>query len=177
LFSERHGIALDKFFDAAGLRRSDYAKSMHESGFVIAYNTTPCIKGKHTIRNRYGRCVVCDPKQLAFNERAEKSGYVYVAFSRSKKLVKVGFTEDIKRRHSDLLRQSYAGAKDWSLEFLKKTQSAGRIEIEAHKILAPYLVKNAMYEWDGKLQNARETYSCSLEEVINVLEKLTEKNI
>ena len=104
-FSRRHGIPLDKFFDASGLRRADYASAMTAAGAIIAYNTKPCSKYGHTLRNKYGTCVVCDPKQLAFNSRAELSGWVYVAESKKGKFIKVGFTNEIGRRHSALISQ------------------------------------------------------------------------
>ena len=39
-FSERHGIPLDNFFDAAGMSKAEYARQMEAVGAIIAYNVT-----------------------------------------------------------------------------------------------------------------------------------------
>jgi hypothetical protein len=169
-FSERHGIPLDRFFDAAGMSKAEYSSQMASIGAIIAYNAEPCRKAGHLIRNRYGKCVVCDPKQIAFNQRAFEAGSVYAAFSPSKGLVKVGFTKDVRRRHNTLVRQRYAGVGDWELYYQKEAEDGGRRELEAKKKLARYAVKGLTYFWDGRTQEADEVYDCSKESAIRALE-------
>ncbi|WP_334511593.1 GIY-YIG nuclease family protein [Bradyrhizobium sp. AZCC 1693] len=169
-FSQRHGIPLDRFFNAAGMTKAEYARRMESIGAIIAYNVTPCSKAGHAIRNRYGKCVACDPKQIAFNQRALEAGSVYAAFSPSKGLIKVGFTKDVRRRHNALVRQRYAGAGDWELYYQKEAEDGGRREIEAHKELARYAVKGLTYFRDGRTQEADEVYECSKERAIRALE-------
>lgn len=41
-FSERHGIPLDRFFDAAGMTKAEYAREMESVGAIIAYNVVRC---------------------------------------------------------------------------------------------------------------------------------------
>jgi hypothetical protein len=169
-FSERHGIPLDRFFDAAGMTKAEYAREMESVGAIIAYNVTRCAKAGHAIRNRYGKCVACDPKQIAFNQRAFEAGSVYAAFSPSKGLIKIGFTKDVRRRHNTLVRQRYAGAGDWELYYQKEAEDGGRREIEAKKELARYAVKGLTYFLDGRSQEADEVYKCSKESAIRALE-------
>jgi hypothetical protein len=173
-FSERHGIPLDSFFDAAGLSKAEYARKMEAVGAIIAYNVKPCSRAGHSIRNRYGKCVVCDPKQIAFNQRASEAGSVYAAYSRSKGLVKVGFAKDVRRRHNVLVSHRYAGASDWELFYQSETRDdGGRREIEAHKALAQYAVKGLAYVWDGRTQVAREVYRCTKENAVEALDAVS----
>lgn len=160
-FSQRHNIPLDKFFNAAGMNKAEYTLAMAESGAIVAYNTTPCEKYGHTIRNIYGRCIVCNPAQIAFNDRANLGGWIYIAESDAGKFIKIGFTKNVNRRHADLIRNNYAGKNDWKLVYSAELSNAGRIEIEAHKRLAIYLVSGLTYQWDGKIQNSKEIFKCS----------------
>ena len=169
-FAARHKIAHEKFFDAAGMTRSVYIREMEINGAIIAYNVTPCQKFGHSIRNRYGSCVVCDPKQLAFSERASKSGFVYAMFSPSTNLIKVGFTNNVQKRDYSLVFQKYAGINDWVHFHARESKDAGRIEITAHKRLAKYKVSDLNYEWDGGFQQAKEVYKCSKSEAISAIE-------
>lgn len=168
-FSQRHGIPVDQFFDARGMSKAEYVRQMNVVGAVIAYNVSPCAKAGHSVRNRYGKCVACDPKQIAFNQRATEAGFVYAAYSPSKRLVKVGFTKNVRRRHNDLIRQRYAGASDWDLYYQKESMDGGRREIEAHKSLARYAVKGLTYVRDGRTQVADEVFQCSKQIAVEAL--------
>jgi T5orf172 domain len=173
-FSNRHNIPIDLFFDAHGMSLAEYGPKMEAMGSIIAYNVSPCAKAGHSTRNRYGKCVACDPRQLGFNQRAVKSGFVYAAFSMSKKLVKIGFATDVGSRHKALVSRGYAGASDWQIFYQKESERAARLEIDAQKAFAKSAVRGLTYFWDGKMQNAREVFSCTQSEVIDVLERLSE---
>jgi hypothetical protein len=113
------------------MTKVECAREMESVGAIVAYNVNPCSKAGHSIRNRYGKCVACDPKQIAFSQRVFEAGSVYTAYSRSKGLVKVGFAQDVGRRHNVLIRHQYAGASDWGNCFIKgnpKTEGGARLK-------------------------------------------------
>lgn len=144
-------------------------KEMERNGTILAYNVTPCVNAGHSLRNRYGKCIICNPKLLAFNNRADKAGFVYAAYSASARLVKVGFTENLSERHKALVSWKYAGCDDWKLFHSEEREDAGRLEIAAHKALAKYAALDLLYARDGKLQLAKEVYRCSKEDAVQAL--------
>ncbi len=165
LFLRQNGLSAQDLYDAKGAPKSVYSAEMERLGLTLAYNVTPCAKAGHRLRNKYGKCVQCDTRQLGFNSRASQPGYVYAAHSRSSNLIKVGFAADVERRHGVLNSQQYAGANDWRLFLSEFGSTAGRREIAIHKALKKYAVSGIFYKWDGKLQEAREVYRCPLETV------------
>jgi hypothetical protein len=108
---------------------------MKKLGKDIAINTTPCEKGGHTIRNRSGHCVICNPAHIAFQIRSSRSGFIYIARSFKLRACKIGFTENLDSRIDSLNRTKYAGVNDWKMNIAFQTQEAGRIEGEIRFVL------------------------------------------
>lgn len=171
-FSKQHRIPLEKFFNAAGMKRAEYSQKMQAKDAIIAYNVTPCQKAGHTIRNRYGKCVVCDPKQVTFNNRAYQPGFVYAAESPSTELIKVGFAKNVEKRHKILNSQKYAGVSDWELFYSNQSTDAGRKEIDLHNLLHRFAANGLFYIKDGQKQLAREVYRCTRDDFFGALNKI-----
>ena len=67
-FLETQKISLDKIFDATGLSKTEYHKSMKEMDKIIAIGVTPCAKFSHSMRTRNGHCVQCNTATIAFRK-------------------------------------------------------------------------------------------------------------
>jgi hypothetical protein len=91
-FLQSHNVRPEQIFNANGISRSDYRILMKRNGHIVAFNTNPCNSAGHKLRTRSGHCVMCNSAPLGFQKRNDLSGYVYVAGSKSGKLIKIGFS-------------------------------------------------------------------------------------
>lgn len=106
-YLERHGVALSEVLDASGMRTKKYKALMTLLDKRIAIGVTPCGSGGHTMRDSAGRCVECNPASFAFHNRYRQNAYVYVAGSKQKQIIKVGFSESPQDRGSHLITLGY----------------------------------------------------------------------
>jgi len=130
----------------------------------------PCRKARHRLRTRAGHCVQCNTSKIAYQARYSKTGYVYVAGSLAKQLMKVGCTESISGREKTLREQTYAGAGDWKILFAVFVEEHGRIEGNTSSDLKRYSTTETYWK-DGNRQTAREVFRCSLSVARNALEE------
>ena len=173
-FLAAHSIPLSKVFDAEGMRAKDYRALMREEEIPFACRTTPCQAGGHRLRTRKGHCVQCDPAKIAFMLRWNDPGAVYVAWSPSRRLVKVGSTRDATARISMLNGVAYGGANDWAIEFDAWCEDdAGVAEARIHAALAKWQAQ-ANY-WNGvRTVQCRELYRCGLEHALAVCSEVVD---
>lgn len=115
-FLEQQNISTDQVFDATGLSRTEYSEQMRAGGFRVATGVTRCGYGNHSLRSRAGHCVMCNPANSEFQKRYEISGDLYVFYSPSRRLVKVGVAGDAEERVISANKQAYGGIKDWKLK-------------------------------------------------------------
>ena len=171
-FLERHGIPLALTFDAVGLTRSEYGPLMKFQGKFAAYGVTRCQKEGHALRNRHGTCLRCFPATIAYIRRANSPGYVYIAQSKKRRLLKVGYSRDqVDNRLYIANCEAHGGASDWEKRLVSKSKIAGRIEIEVHKSLKEYSVSRAWVR-NGKEVEPREIYCCDYEHAKAALESV-----
>ena len=154
-FIYRHGIDVAKVFDATGLSKTEYGELMKEGGYVLAVGVTRCRKGNHSLRTRAGHCAICNPASIAFQSRQEISGDLYVLYSSSKRLVKVGVAGDAEERVVSANKQSYGNVDDWKLKFTVKVNNAGA-----------KFKKPRQFIKDGQYVLAQEIFSCSIKHAI-----------
>lgn len=169
-FLTRHGIELERVFDAYGLPRNLYQEIMREEGALIACRTNACRQG-HTLKTRSGHCPRCRPAALGFLKREEQRGFVYIAHSRSLGLCKVGFAVDPESRERSLNHSGYAGAVDWVVVGDQLTRVGGIDERRVHQALGAYRT-SAYYVRDGVLVRASETYACDVDVALDALSAL-----
>lgn len=144
----------------------DEAKALGKS--VLLHGS--CGKAGHRLKSRYGHCVQCDTSKLAYQARKSRAGCVYVAYSRSTKLTKVGFSSNISVREDKINFDAVGGVSDWRLVFYLKSQSAGEIEVGVHDKLAGLKV-DRNYVKDGKTQTSKECFDCfPLQAVDSIIE-------
>ena len=159
-FLETQKISLDKIFDATGLSKTEYHKSMKEMDKIIAIGVTPCAKFSHSMRTRNGHCVQCNTATIAFLERHYEKGYIYIAGSKNEEVIKVGFASDINNREESLNDEGYGEINDWKIIFQVMCKDAGKIEFRTHKKLNKYLI-NRSYLKNNKKNECYEIFSCS----------------
>jgi hypothetical protein len=126
-----------------------------------------------------GNCIGCDTSQLAFSGIIRKGGLVYLLYSESKNLIKIGFTGDKKKnplkRAESLNAEKYGEADDWTPKFYFLSLKAFKLEFKVAKLLTGK-IKNLFRKKDGKQQECDEIYSCSLQDGLEAMQKVAEEN-
>jgi hypothetical protein len=158
-------------FDATGMDRSQYQAAMEKEEKFFAVGASPCKKEGHTIRERKGHCIQCSPKDIAFFMRYYKNAFVYISASRSKTLIKVGFSRDPDARERTLNSFSYGGADDWIRVCQLKCEHAGRIEFAVHEKLSRFSSPQT-YVHEGLTTRCLEVFSCGYPTARKVLTDL-----
>jgi len=170
-FLRKHNIDESLVFDSGGISKNKYQEICKNEGYLFVAGASPCRRGGHTLRTKNGHCIVCNPANITFARRAYSSGYVYVLYSESQRISKVGFTNhlpDRRLRHLNTIR--YGGITDWKLLDFLKSDHAGRIEILFHRELKAYR-HSLTYEREGNFVQSREIYRLKpdiIKEVFNV---------
>jgi hypothetical protein len=163
-FLKLHNIALDRVFDSEGLSPIMYEPKMKSLGKLVAYNVTPCRNAGHTLKTRSGHCPQCNPAYLEFQKRNDSPGVVYIAGTHTGKIIKVGFSKALEVRDESINRTKYANYDDWTMLYAILSPVAGQIENEIKSKLSQYSSK-FVYEHDGHIQEAGETFTCSYSKV------------
>jgi hypothetical protein len=172
-FLNQHGIGIHEVFDATGLSISEYGELMKEGGYVVATGVFRCKKGNHSLKTRSGHCVMCNPANLAFQKRHEIPGDLYVMYSASKRLVKVGVAGDAYEREISANKQSYGSVDDWKLKFFVRVLNAGQAEKVIHDLLVEYK-KPRQFLKDGRRVLAQEIFSCSIRYAVESIKQQIE---
>jgi hypothetical protein len=173
-FLNRHGVSMSEVYDATGMRRKHYYSDMKLLEMRVAIGVTPCTNRGHTMRNRNGRCVQCNPASFAFEKRFEQNAFVYIGGSVRKKIVKVGFSESCHSREEILNRLGYGNASDWKLLFYVRCDKAGEVENEVHKKLERYATQIS-YIREGHEVDCLELFACSYSEARSAIETVLDK--
>jgi hypothetical protein len=157
-------ISEEDVFDASDMYREAARQIMKELDldFMIG---SPCRTFAHRLRTRAGHCIQCDTKKIAFQRRYGSPGIVYVAYSPSGELTKVGSTQDLSRRIWILNNLSYGGQSDWHIHYYLEHKQAGRIEQSTHQALRSCQVQKS-YIKQGIDQLATEIFACSPETAV-----------
>jgi len=159
-FLRKHSVDESLVFDAAGMCTKDWKENMRSTGMILAIGVSPCKLG-HKLRTRGGHCVQCDPSKLAFQKRYDDSGFVYVAYSKKLKVVKIGSAYNVVRRAQTLNEQIYGGGQDWVIKKSWGVDNVGRVENNAQRILMKY---NATFQYlkEDRVVTASELFKCSI---------------
>lgn len=159
-FLKKHGISVCDLFDGTGMNSKQIKEPMKSLGFVVAFNSVHCKKNGHRLRLRNGHCLQCKPEGLSYYKRFYEPAFLYIAVSCSKGLVKVGITNNIKRRQSTLRSYKYGGVDDWSIRKSEYVDNAGTFESSIHRALSKYIKKDAVYTRNGIDIVSREVFTC-----------------
>lgn len=170
-FLEHHQIPVSRVFNGAGLSRSTIQSEMERLEFGYYYGGATCNRG-HQLRNKSGHCIQCDTRRIAFQNRSSKGGYLYIAQSPSKKLIKIGSSQSdplIRIGHLNNLR--YGQLIDLRIQrSIYVPERAGRTEFLIHTRLERHQVKRTYWR-DGTEVECRELFNCSIEYAIEIFER------
>lgn len=173
-FLKRHKIERRLIFDAKGYQISRIENDMRRVGAIYAFNTIPCYQG-HTYRDRNNHCLVCKTERVAFQARHSSDGFIYIAGSIQRKIIKVGLAKDIKNREVSLNKDGYANSNDWRILFSCFVENYGLIEEKVHKELEIHKT-SIQYFKDNKPKLSNETFFCSFSRAHSVLLKIMENS-
>ena len=122
-----------------------------------------------------GHCIQCDTAKIAYQLRNSASGYVYLAYSKSTKLSKVGFSKHHPQDRGEFLRkEAYGNIRDWDIKnFVQLPREAGKKEFEIHAALEKFR-KSITYEKNrGQFVECYEIFNCDLEIALDAFLKHT----
>jgi hypothetical protein len=166
-FLKSQGLSAADVYVTGGRSPASVKDAAKREGKLILLHT-PCQAAGHRLKTRHGHCVQCDTKKIAYAKRPSQPGTVYVAVSKSKRLVKVGSAKDTLARDTKNNFDGYAGARDWVTVFKVRLDQAARVELDAQTALR---VHQALitYERDGLPQTAREAFTCSASAAVDAV--------
>lgn len=167
----RYGYDLKDVFDATGMRAKEWKAKLTELDKKFAIGVTACVKSGHSMRNRSGNCVECDPVILNYMSMYKTEGDVYVAWSLKGKIAKIGCAKDANSRLKSLIETCYGNQNDWNLELISECTDSGQVEKIAHKLLKEYKLSGVSYFHNGRQQTSSELFDCSLLQAKNALNK------
>ena len=168
-FLRYHDIPLSSTFDITGMRVKDYHREMKAEGKWIGYGANPCQNAGHTLKTRSGHCPQCRTETIGYFKRHIGDGDIYVAYSRTSRLTKIGFSKYTPDRIRELNKTQYGGCNDWEAKFSMYSPSAGEVESAAQKIIEEYSVSGRYY-WNGPVyRESRELFSCDYSYAINAI--------
>ena len=167
-FLAAHGIPPGTVFDASGMRRSAYQRTMAEKGRAFAYGVGICNRLHRAIRTRAGHCIQCNPARIAFALRDDISAFVYIAGSARAELIKVGLTTDLDARQRNLRIERWAGCSDWQVLAFVECPEAGRAERAAHALLSTWST-SCEYSQGGTRHQSCEVFRCDFADARDAL--------
>lgn len=165
LFLKSQHISPSLVFDASGYSKADRTMLMEHAGKPFYFGDALCKKAGHSLRTKSGHCMQCDTSKIAYQLRSTATGFVYLAFSPSTKLVKVGYSKYHPQERAELLRnEAYGNIRDWDVKrVVKFEKDAGRIEFSIHAKLEQYLKPITYKRANGQLIECREIFCCDIE--------------
>lgn len=177
-FLKSQGISPAQIFDATSVNnKSERIIQMDFLELYFYIGNSPCQKSGHLLRTKAGHCIQCDHSKIAYQLRSSAAGYVYLAYSKSNSLAKIGFTKNMPtERVFFLAKECYANSDDWVLhKYVRFEKEAGKKEFEIHSILEKHLLPVKYEKTKGKVVLCREVFSCTLELALNAFNKITNK--
>lgn len=153
-FLKSQGLTVADVYDGRHQTSADWKAGVRAAGKIVVLGTS-CSSQGHRLRTRSGHCAQCDSKKLSFQKRHNTEGYIYIAGSKSAKLLKIGTCVDIEQRRRNLRHQGYGNISDWEMLFTAKVDAGGKVEEDALARLSKFKVVRD-YSKDGKKQEAAE---------------------
>ncbi len=99
--------------DATGLAKKEWHPLIRELDKWVFIGGTPCNNEGHTMRLKSGHCLECETSSPAFLLRRLKHKNVFIAGTKSGKILKLGTSKNYLQNIDTLNLYNYAGFKDW----------------------------------------------------------------
>jgi hypothetical protein len=173
-FLLRANLMPSQVYDGRGIGYGVLKIQMKAGGAKVAVRGKPCRHG-HTLDlwDRQGHCQQCFPQTLAVAARHTVTGQsVYVAYSKSLRLAKVGISTDPSTRVHYLVRKAFCGASDWHLAYELPAPNAAAIETATHQRLTDN-ADRVEYRHGGRLVVSREVFRVSVGKAITAVTAAT----
>lgn len=154
-FFEYHGVPLSEVICAEGMGAL-YKKVLKDLDYLCAYNVDRSCQYGHRIRNRHGHCMQCNSFYFARKRRDSEPGYVYLAYSETEDLFKIGACQDVDVRVKNLNKQIYGGASDWAILHFAFSGYCYRAETRVSRALSAY--RKLTFRHSGNYEDSLETY-------------------
>lgn len=167
-FLKSHHIPLDKTFDASGLSNKEYKAKMKENGTLVAFGVVPCKEKGHTLRNKQGNCIQCNPQAIASLKRQATTGDVFIAVSLGELVSKIGVVEDASDIANQMNQEHHAGINDWQVALVGHTESIGQMENHLQQRLADRQIPKKLTA-DSKTTKASGVYDIDIHDAIETL--------
>jgi hypothetical protein len=174
-----HSMDIDpsRIFDASNMSRKEYSKIMQENNFEIATGVTPCKKGNHTLRDKSGNCVQCNPLSITHKRNHHRSGYVYIAHSVISNLIKIGTTKNFTNRQKTLNNEAYGGYSDWIIyNYIYTNENCGALERKMHSALKKHCAISQYFK-NGTPQSTYELFNFPPQKAKKLLSELLNQKI
>ncbi len=166
-FLYRYGLDTDDVYDGRGESKRTRERRAKEEGKTLIF-ASACRVG-HRLKTRSGHCAQCNPINIAFQDRYNAYGYVYIAGSLSGRAIKFGNAGTIEQRENQLRAERYGGLRDWRVLFHVKVNERGRVEHNARASVQGYQVIRS-YEKNGFYQTAVEMIRCPFSAALRSLQ-------
>jgi hypothetical protein len=166
-FLSRHNLSEHDVLDCRRIPSKNRRSAIKTAGKVVALGA-PCQKFGHRIRSRAGHCVQCDTGKLAYQARKTAVSKLYLAGSKSRRLIKVGISNTPSTRMEVLRNEGYASATDWVLLMVLEIRNAGKAEKDIQRKLSPFRCEDS-YQKGTHTQSATEAFCCSYDVAENAL--------
>lgn len=173
-FIKSQKLSTSMFFDGTGLSKLMREKEMLRQEKIFYFGGSLCKKEGHSLRTKSGHCIECDTSKIAYQLRSCAKGYVYLAYSPTTKLIKVGYSgAHPQDRGAFLKNEAYGNIQDWDIKkiaFVEK--DAGKTEFSIHSKLEEFQ-KTIKYEKNkGQHVECREIFKCDLAHALLVFESI-----
>lgn len=166
-FLRRVGLSANDVYDGRGESKDSREWAARQTGKVLVLGPR-CRAAGHRLRTRSGHCAQCDTRKIAFQQRYNSSGYVYIAGSLSGRLIKIGTAQDIPQRQRQLRAEQHGGYSDWYVLFSIWVNEAGRVEHDASaRVNSPRHFGS--YFKDNIGQTATEVLRCSFSTALQAI--------
>ena len=172
-FLKNFRIPTEKAINGDGFSKSDCIALMNDFDYEIAYGVTPCEKAGHTLRWKSWHCAQCNTHNRIFQDRHKSEGVVYVAYTKSGGISKVGVCKNIHRRLQTLIQQNYGGYDDW-LIYKKPVYcpyDAGKVEHLTQASLKNHSIRSEDF-MDARMQISYELFACTPDKAYSELLKV-----
>jgi hypothetical protein len=178
-FLEKRGIPLDQVFDGRRLAHPQRRLKMKALEKKYTLISDGCKNAGHRLYDRTNHCIQCRTQTMHHGGLHDKEGDIYIAGSRTRSLLKIGFSEDASQdRIKRLVREGYANATDWVLLYRRRFRNAGRVESGARTKLKRCKVE-VRFTRRGKTSktDADELFTCNYACARNVVETFAEQSL
>ncbi|GGE00193.1 hypothetical protein GCM10011390_18740 [Aureimonas endophytica] len=167
-FLKTQGLSASDVLIAAGMTSAAWKAVAKAQGKPVVLGS-PCAAAGHRLRTRAGHCCQCDTKKLAFAARHSDPGIVYVAGSKSARLVKIGTCVDVEQRERNLRNQGYGGISDWRILWHAPVANGGKVEGASLAKLSSFRTERPFVK-DGKPNVAKEILTCGFSTALKALQ-------